>query len=140
MANLKSQGSGIRISDLASPEVFSDIGQVISISGPDGSASEIDVTNLASAAKEFVIGLPDEGSVSIEVVFDYSAAVSTGHETLHAARASQVQQHMRIFLSDSPETIIDFQCFVTSFSLSLGVDDKLGATFGIRITGAATIT
>ena len=139
MANLKSQGCGIRISDLASPEVWSDIGQVISISGPDGSASEINVTNLASSANEFIIGLPDEGSVSLEVVFDHASATA-GHDTLHAARASQIQQHMQIFLSDSPETVVDFQCFVTTFSLSLGVDDKVAATFGMRITGSATIT
>ena len=36
MANLLSQGTGIYISDLASPEVFSEIGQVMTISGPDG--------------------------------------------------------------------------------------------------------
>lgn len=136
MANLKSQGCGIRISDGASPGVFTDIGQVISISGPDGSASEIDVTNLASAAKEFVIGLPDEGSVQLEVVFDYASATA-GHDTLHAARAAQTADEYQIFLSDSPETVIGFTAYCTTFSLSLGVDDKVGATFGLRITGAA---
>jgi len=138
MANLLSQGTGIYISDLASPEVFSEIGQVMTISGPDGSASEIDVTNLASSAKEFVIGLPDEGSVSLEVSFDYAGSI--GHDTLHTARISQVLQHFQIRLSDSPRTTIDFQAYVTQFSLSLGVDDKVSATFGLRITGAATIT
>jgi len=106
---------------------------------PDGSASEIDVTNLASAAKEFVIGLPDEGSVQLEVSFDYASATA-GHDTLHAARASQILQHFQIRLSDSPRTIVDFQAYCVTFSLSVGVDDKVGATFGLRITGAATIT
>ena len=106
---------------------------------PDGSASEIDVTNLASSAKEFVIGLPDEGSVSLEVVFDYSAAVSTRHETLHAARAAQTLDTYQIFLSDSPETTITFTAYCSTFSLSLGVDDKVGATFGLRISGSATV-
>ena len=138
MSNLLSQGTGIYISDLASPEVFTEIGQVMTISGPDGSASEIDVTNLSSTAKEFVIGLPDEGSVSLEVSFDYAGSVQ--HDTLHAARISQVLQHFQIRLSDSPRTTIDFQAYVTQFSLSLGVDDKVQATFGLRITGAATIT
>ncbi|MDB4312007.1 phage tail protein [bacterium] len=139
MANLLSQGTGIYISDLASPEVFSEIGQVMTISGPDGSASEIDVTNLSSTAKEFVIGLPDEGSVSLEVSFDYQSATA-GHDTLHTARISQILQHFQIRLSDSPRTVVDFQAYVTQFSLSLGVDDKVQATFGLRITGAATIT
>ena len=139
MANLLSQGCGIRISDLASPEVFTDIGQVVSISGPDGSASEIDVTALDSSAKEFVIGLPDNGSVSLEVIFDHASATAK-HDTLYTARTSQVLQHFQIFLSDSPETVLDFQAYVSQFSLALGVDDKVGATFSLRISGAVSIT
>lgn len=110
----------------------------MTISGPDGSASEIDVTNLASSAKEFVVGLPDEGSVSLEVSFDYAGSIQ--HDTLYAARTSQVLQNFQIRLSDSPRTTIAFSAYVTQFSLSLGVDDKVGATFGLRITGAAPIS
>ena len=140
MANLLSQGTGIYINDLTeSPVTFQEIGQVMTISGPDGTASEIDVTNLASTAKEFVIGLPDEGSVSMEVSFDYQSATAK-HDTLHAARVSQVLQTFEIRLSDSPRTVIAFSAYVTGFSLSLGVDDKVGANFTLRITGAATIT
>ena len=141
MANLLSQGTGIYIGDLASPQVYSEIGQVMTISGPDGSASEIDVTNLSSSAKEFVIGLPDEGSVQLDVSFDYASATAN-HDTLHAARSAvpQVLQHFQIRLSNSPRTTITFDAYVTTFSLSLGVDDKVGATFTLRITGAAVIT
>ena len=141
MANLLSQGTGIFINNLtASPVAFEEIGQVMTISGPDGSASEIDVTNLASAAKEFVIGLPDEGSVQLSCSFDYNASPSINHDTLHAARVSQILQTFEIRLSDSPATVIAFSAYVTGFSLSLGVDDKVGANFTLRITGAATIT
>ena len=98
MANLLSQGTGIYLNDLtASPVAFAEIGQVMTISGPDGSASEIDVTNLASSAKEFVIGLPDEGSVSMEVSFDYQSATAM-HDKLHTARNSQVLQSCEIRL------------------------------------------
>ena len=140
MSNLLSQGTSIWMNDLtASPVAFAAIGQVMTISGPDGSASEIDVTNLASTAKEFVIGLPDEGSVQLEVSFDYASATAM-HDKLHTARSSQVLQTFEIRLSDSPATVIAFSAYVVTFSLSLGVDDKVGATYGLRITGAATIT
>ena len=99
------------------------------------------MTNLASTAKEFVIGLPDEGSVQLEVSFDYATA-SLKHDTLHAARAAvpQVLQHFQIRLSNSPRTKITFNAYVTTFSMSLGTDDKVGATFTLRITGAAVIS
>jgi len=138
MANLLSQGSSIwRMDTSVSPNAYSEIGQVMSISGPDGSASEIDVSNLASTAKEFVIGLPDNGSVSLEVSFDYASATAN-HDTLITSRTAQTLDTFQIRLSDSPQTTMTFTAYVTQFSLSLGVDDKVGATFGLRISGGVT--
>jgi hypothetical protein len=142
MANLLSQGTGLYMKDLTtSPQVFEEVGQVISITGPDGSAAEIDVTNLASSAKEFVIGLPDNGSVQFEVSFDYASATAK-HDDLLTARNTvpQVLQEFEIRLSDSPRTTLAFSAYVSTFSLSLGVDDKVGASFSLRISGAFTIT
>jgi hypothetical protein len=139
MANLKSQGCGIRIYDTTvSPNAYNEIGQVMSISGPDGSVTEIDVTNLSSSAKEFIIGLPDEGSVSLEVSWDHASATAQ-HDTLWTARANATEENIQIFLTDSPNTTLTFQAFVTTYSISLGVDDKVAATIGLRITGAVTI-
>ena len=70
MGNITSQGTTIGIGDGASPEVYTSIPQVTSIGGPDGSASEINVTNLSSTAQEFILGLKDEGSISLDLVFD----------------------------------------------------------------------
>jgi hypothetical protein len=85
--------------------------------------------------------LPDNGSVSMEVSFDYASATAN-HDTLWAARSAvpQILQHFEIRLSDSPRTVLAFGAFVSQFSLSLGVDDKVGATFSLRISGAVTIT
>ena len=142
MANLLSQGTVLYMKDLAvSPQIFEAVGQVISITGPDGSASEIDVTNLSSSAKEFVIGLPDNGSVQFEVSFDYKSATAK-HDDLISARNTvpQVLQQFELRLSDSPQTVLAFSAYVSTFSLSVGVDDKVGATFSLRISGAFTIT
>jgi len=135
MANLKSQGAGIYLSDDASPEVYTEIAQVVSISGPDGSAAEIDVTALDSTAKEWLMGLPDEGSVSLEVIHDPS---DTQHEALRTARANQTVKNFQIKLTDSPQTIYSFSAYVPTFSLSMGVDDAIKASYSLRITGAVT--
>jgi len=140
MANLLSQGSSIWRQSLASESpasTYEEIGQVMSISGPDGSASEIDVSNLASTAKEFVIGLPDNGSVQLEVSFDYQDS-TLQHDTLLTARTAQTLDNYQIRLSDSPMTSLSFAAYVTQFSISLGVDDKVSATFGLRISGGVT--
>ena len=54
---LESQGMTIARGDGASPESFTTIPEVRAISGPDGSANQIDTTDLSSSAKEFRMGL-----------------------------------------------------------------------------------
>lgn len=67
---LESQGMTIARGDGATPtEVFTTIPEVKSISGPDGSANEIDVTDLSSSAKEFRMGLQDEGNITLDMMF-----------------------------------------------------------------------
>ena len=134
MAALKSQGTQVAVCEAAtSPLVFAPITQVVSWSGPDGAASEIDVTAIDSAAKEFIMGLPDEGSLSLECIHDPN---ETSHETLRAARANQTLMTFQISLTDSPQTTYTVDGYVLGFTLSAGVDDKVGATYNIRLTGA----
>lgn len=138
MANLKSQGCTISKGDDASPQALSLIGQVISISGPDGSTGEIDVTNLSSTAKEFIPSLPDFGTTTLDVVFDHATA-STLHADLFTDFSDQVTGYYQIALTDSPNTLISFSAFPNAFPISLAVDDKVGASIGLRITSTVTI-
>ena len=140
MANLKSQGTTIwKFAAAAdSPQAYSQIGQVISIAGPDGTTGEIDVTNLSSTAKEFVASLPDSGSVQMELSWDHKTT-STQHAALWTAFAAQVSGLYQIRFSNSPATTITFTAFPNAYSVSAAVDDKVGASLGLRITGAVTI-
>ena len=138
MAALKSQGVGFFLSDLASPEVFTEVPDVVSIAGPDGSASEINVTALDSSATEFLMGLPDEGSVQLEMVWGGETS-NTQQVALRTARANQSLQHAQIRLTDSPRSSYDFQFYVTGWSLSAGVDDAVKCTVTCRITGAVSV-
>lgn len=138
MAALKSQGCGIFLSDDASPEVFTEVPDVMSITGPDGSASEIDVTALDSVAKEWLMGLPDEGTIGLDLVWG-GETNNTQQVALRTARANQSIKHFQIKLTDSPQSTYDFQAYVTGWSLSLGVDDAVKATVTLRITGAVSV-
>ena len=138
MANLKSQGCAIYKSDGASPEVYTAIGQVMSISGPDGSTGEIDVTNLASTAKEFIPSLPDYGTVSLDVVWDH-ATTANQHAALWTDFSAQTTGGYQIRLTDSPQTTLTFQAFPNAYPINIAVDDKVGATIGLRITSSVTI-
>lgn len=135
MANLKSQGAGIFVSDAASPEVFTEIAQVKTVAGPTGSATEIDVTALDSAAAEFLMGLPNEGTVTIGCLHDPD---DTQHELLRANRVAQTSTNFQIKMTNSPQTVYSFAAYITNFELDMGVDSAIMASYTLRINGSVT--
>lgn len=140
MAYIRSQLCSIwRYDNTASPvTTYAQIGQVTSISGPDGNIPEVDVTHLSSTGKEFIAGLADWGSVSLEVIFD-AATTSTMHEQIWNDFLAGTVTYYQLRLSDSPATTITMQAYPNQYSLNLGVDEAVRATLGLKITGAPTL-
>ena len=138
MAYLKSQGCYIGKADANSPIGYDTIGQVVSISGPDGNVPEVDVTHLLSTGKEFVGGLPDFGNVTLTVIWD-KATTSTQHDALYTDFTAQTVDGYRIFFSDSPQSTLTFNAYPSQYSWTLGVDERVEATIGLKVTGAPVL-
>ena len=139
MANLKSQGCTLsRFDTTVSPNAFTAIGQVVSIGGPSGTTGEIDVTSLSSTAKEFIPSLPDWGSCDCEIIFD-QATTANKHQELWDDFSAQTSGSYKITLTDSPATTFTFTAYPSQFALNIAVDDKVGASVSLRITGAVTM-
>lgn len=134
---LDSQGMLIQRSDGASPEVFATIPEVSEMSGPGGQSSEIDVTDLSSTAKEFRMGLQDEGQISLTMNWIPGNAVHAG---LRTDRSNQTLRNFKIIFTDSPTTTWDFAAFVMGLEMSAGVDDVVKATATLRVSGSITET
>lgn len=115
------------------------VGEVTDFNGPGGQANIIDVTNLGSTAKEKLVGLRDEGQVSMSLNLSFSDA---GQIALRADRASRTRRKCVIKFNDSTtdaaKTKAIFDGYVLGFSVSGAVDDKVGANCVIEITGAVT--
>lgn len=111
------------------------IANIKSYSGFDGEASEIDVTNLDSTAKEYRLGLQDFGSFTAEWNPDYSDAGQ------NEARAAQASGAVKAFLLTLPDgTTMAFDGIVKNAqSASGGVDATHDGSISIRITGDLTI-
>ena len=140
MAYIRSQNCSIwKASSAASPVgAYAQVGQVTSISGPDGNIPEIDVTHLGSSGKEFIAGLADWGSVTCEVIAD-PATLSTLHEEIFNDFLAGTQSNIQVRLSDSPATSLTMAAYPNQFSFSLGVDEAVRATIGFKVTGAPTL-
>lgn len=133
---LPSQGMKLQIGS-GSPLTFNDIPEVISFSGPGGSASVIDTTDLASTAKEKRMGLQDEGQLSFEMNFIPTNAY---HALLRAAKASGAKTKFKLIFNDAGNTEWAFDGFVVGVPISGGVDAVVKGNCSIEISGAIVET
>ena len=135
-AALDSQGMTLASGDGASPEVFTSITELSNIDGPGGQATEIDVTDLLSTAKEYRQGLKDEGDVTCDLNY---IPQNTQHALLQTDRSNQTLRNYRITFTDSPATTWTFLGFVKGLSISNGVDNVTKGSLTLRVAGDITI-
>lgn len=130
---IETQGFEFAIRTAIGPDVFTPVGEIVSFTGFDGSASEIDITHLKSVAKEFMMGLQDYGNFSMDV--NYLSA-DAGQIAMRAAKSSRAIQHFKATYSDG--SFDTFQGYVMNGPKSGGVDAKMDGSFTIRISGDVT--
>lgn len=132
---LDSQGMVLKRGDGGGPEVFTAIPEIKTISGPGGSATEIDVTDLSSTAKEFRLGLQDEGEISMTMQY---IPANAQHAGLRADRAASTLRNFELLFTDAGPTKWSFSAFVKTFQIDNGVDAVNMANVTLRLSGAIT--
>lgn len=131
MAAIDAQGTTFTINSV-------EVGGIKSFSGFDGEAADIDITTLASTAKEFRQGLQDFGNFTLELVRDPN---DVGQIELDTAKAAQtVQTCVLSFPDDVDLNVATFSAFVKSQSTGGGVDDIITGTANLRVTGSVVWT
>lgn len=119
----------------ATPNTFT-VGNVRTFSLGGASKSQIDITNLASTAKEYLGGLGDNGSANLE--FDYKAS-DEGQQALWSSfNTPGTAVVLKVTYSDT--TTEQFSCEAMSFERSGGVDDSIRGNSQLKITGSVTRT
>lgn len=132
---IEGHGTLVEIGQGTTPESYDPVSEVVSFTGPGGSAAVIDVTHLQSSAKEKMMGLFDEGQVSLELNLVPS---NTGQTRLRADRVAKTKRNFRVTLTDTPATVLTFAAYVINFSIGTGVDDKATASVTLEVTGDVT--
>lgn len=107
---------------------ITNIGSVVKFDGFDGQAATVDITNLQSTAKEFLMGLPDFGGGTFDVTVDNA---DTGQAALRTAKASQAGKGFT--LTDSAGKVAVFVAFVKSFPVALAANDAVRASIALQI-------
>jgi hypothetical protein len=118
----------------ATPVTYTQVNNLKTFTGFDGEASEIDVTNLSSSAKEYRLGITDPGKFSIEVDQDNTDA---GQLAVRASQAAGSLKSYKLILPDGHT--FSFTAFCKKFASSLGVDQVVKGSIDFRISGAITL-
>lgn len=111
------------------------VNEVISVGGPGISAGKIDTTTLTSTAKEYIIGLRDNGDLSLDMIYNSTDA---GQLALRNDLSARTKRRIGIKIPDASTTLWHCEGYCTNWSLSGSVDNvqKVSATIGL--TGAIT--
>lgn len=117
-----------------------DVAELTSISGPTESMDPIDLTShdSASSFREFVAGLRDGGDISIEGNFIKTDADGqiTMHTDFQAGTAKTwIIKHPAWVETSHEYPQITASGLVTAFELSYPMEDKIGFTATIKVTG-----
>jgi len=114
----------------ATPETYTKISGVTSFDGFDGSADELDTTDLDSTAKEYISGLKDEGKFGFEAKV---LKADAGQQALRAARNSGAIVGMKLTLPDT--SVATFSVLVKTMPASGGVNSVLKGKIDTKISG-----
>lgn len=117
-------------SGTGNPKTWTAVNNVKDYSGFDGTASELDKTNMQSGAMEYAAGLQDFGQFSVNVDVDDTDA---GQIALRTAKTAASTKAFKLRLPNGK--LRAFKGFVKKFSEQGGVNQIVKGSADIRITG-----
>lgn len=135
MGVFRGAGTNFQRGNGASPEVFTTVGDVVSIGGPNITKEEIEVTALDSTAKEFIGALDDPGELTMELNWNPQDAQ---HVNLRSDAEGTTVRNYRIVFNDVSSTQVDFAGEVMEFSINTEPNDAVKASVRVKITGSLT--
>ena len=126
-------GGKLQVGNGASPEVFTDIAEIVNVDGPNLSLEEKDATTLdGGGVKQSIPGLIDYGAIDLELLF-------TKHATQTQLRndaTGRTERNYKITFPTSPTTVGDFSGYVNKWGQVMSPTDPMSAKVGLKINSA----
>jgi hypothetical protein len=112
-------------------------GDITQISFSGFSAAEIDVTQLTSAAKSYIMGTNDPGTFTVTTMVNAAAANKPPVPVSNGTASSYT-----VYFGGASTTGLKFifSAFLTGTALEAAVDGAVQATYTLQITGAVTVS
>ena len=132
------KGTQFKRGNAATPEVFTAIAEIVTLSGPPLARDMEDVTNHDSTAgwEEALPTVLRSGSISLEL--NYQPAIATHAQLVDDLESGTAHNYQLIF-SDVGLTTWTLRCFMESVSIEAPAAGKLACTVTLKITGQPTL-
>lgn len=141
MPGISAFGTLLQIGDGGGTESFTTIADVKDISGPGFTLDTKETTTHSSSGgwREFAPGLKDGGEVTMDINFQPTNATHSYSTGLVKDFNNRTLRNFRIVFPDAGTTTWTFAAYVTNFEPNAPVDDFLGASVTLKISGAPTL-
>lgn len=151
MATLKTQGTEVYIlDDTDTGNEVRKIGQITNVGEFSPSTNEIDITNMDSTKKEFVNGLTDNGSLTLQYDFDPQDASQANllsrqgganvRFIIACSESATQPSYSGGYTLPTDRTTFDFVAGVQNVGKGAQVDDVWRGSFTLRVSGEVTET
>lgn len=139
MAGRNAFGTEFKRGDRGSPEAFTAVADITTISGPGRSRETIDVTSHSSVGgwMEFVGGLKDGGEISLELNYDPSDSTQDLDDDFDDVDPRNYQ--IVILPGSEDEHTWSIAGILTELSDEFPYDDKMTRSMTIKISGKPTL-
>lgn len=128
--NVDTTGLAYTSAGAATPQTYTQIKGLLSFDGFDGSADELDTTDLDSDAKEFISGIKDEGKFGWEMKI---LKTDNGQIALRAARVSGAVMGFKLELPDT--SVATWNALVKTIPTGGGVNAVMKGKVDTKISG-----
>jgi len=131
-------GIAFKRGDAGTPEVFTAIAEITSISGPNMSRDTIETTSLdtTDGYRTFIGSFRDGGEIALEMNFNRD-----GWDQFKTDFESAALKNYQIDMTasaDPDDTVMDFAALVTALGVGVTTDDKVTAPVTLKVSGAVT--
>lgn len=126
-------GNKLALGSVASPTAFTDLCEVVNVSGIGQRNDQVEKTTFCSVAKEFAAGLPEGEEVTLECNFVPGDADLAG---LRAAVKARQERDFRLVCTDGTDTkTFYFRATCIAWTIVPSANEVNKVNFVVKITG-----
>ena len=139
-AAFHAHGSLLKMGDGGSPESFTTVAEITSLSGPALTQETIDVTSHDSSNgwREFIGGLKDAGEVSATLNYLPTNATQNDSAGLIYVLGQGTLKNWQMVFADASSRVVAFAALVTAVSITSAIDAQATAEVTLKISGELT--